>query len=197
MKMMQKMKLIAIAVGLALLEPMKRVFEDGIPQWGIPAGVMYLTSKSNIVLGVTPMPIAKGSEVVSVRGEFTLTAAALNDVVELLFLPEDHIPVDWALDVDDIDSNGSPLVTMDVGILNAAETAISTAAADGGAKWATALTTGQAGGFVRAAAIGHTRVTPSATSRRIVGVVFAAAAATFAAGKVAITLSYRAAFQGK
>src|SRR6185369_9119606 len=121
----------------------------------------------------------------------------LADVLEMMYLPEDHVPVDWTLDVDDIDTNGAPAVTMDVGILNAGKTAVSTAAADGGAKWATALTTGQAGGVARMSNSAPTRVTPSSNTRRTIGIVFAAAAATFAAGKVGLTVWYRNAIYGQ
>lgn len=153
-------------------------------------------NQSDYAKGIKQMPIAKGSEVVSIRAAFTLAAFATNDVVELLLLPEDHVPVDWTVDVDDLDSNGSPTVAIDVGILNAGKTAVSTAAADGGAKWATALTTAQAGGLVRAAAIGVTRVTPLPTSRRSVGIVASTGSATFQAGVIALTLWYRASAYG-
>lgn len=152
--------------------------------------------KSDFATGIKQMPIAQGGEVLSVRVAFTLPAFGAGDVIELLVLPEDHVPIDWYVDVDDIDTNGSPTATFDVGIINAAETAVSAVAADGGAKWATALTTAQAGGFVRNTGIATGRTLPSATGRRFVGVVAVGAAATFAAGVIAMTLFYRAGHYG-
>lgn len=153
-------------------------------------------TKSDYVKGTKPVPTCKGSETLSIRVALVLAAFALNDVLELIHLPEDHVPCDWTIDTDDLDSNGAPAATFDVGILNAALTAVSAAAADGGAKWATALTTAQAGGLVRMSNTAPTRVVPSATSRRTVGIVVAAASATFQAGTFGMTLWYRAAYQG-
>jgi len=155
--------------------------------------------QTDYATGVRPMPVAKGSEILSVRMEYSLAAAlALNDVIEMGLLPEDHVPVDWDVDTDDLDTNGAPAIAFDVGILNAGKTAVSTAAADGGAKWAAGLTTAQAGGLVRAAATAHKRVTPSPTSRRSVGLVIGTGPATGAAtGKIALTLHYRAAKYGQ
>lgn len=147
---------------------------------------------------VIPMPNPKGSEVVNVRLVYDSAvegALALNDVVELGLLPEGCVPVDWILDVSDLDSNGSPAIVMSVGILTAAKTAISTATADGGAAWATGLTTAQAGGMVRPTTR-PTYLTQPSTSPRSVGVLISTAAATFQAGTLALNLSYRAAYQG-
>ena len=54
---------------------------------------------------------AAGS-VKAVRGVFALTAAlALNDVINMLSMPAQHVPVDCILDCDDLDSGGSPSIT--------------------------------------------------------------------------------------
>jgi hypothetical protein len=146
--------------------------------------------------GIKPMPIADDASIISVRLVIPVTALATNDVIELGYLPEDHVVVDWFLDVDDLDSNGAPTAALDVGLLTAAGTAVSTAAADGGAKWGAALTTAQAGGFVRAASIAAARVQPSPATRRKIGVVASTGSATFQAGTLALTVLYRAANYG-
>ncbi len=151
-----------------------------------------------VALGITPMPTPKGSEVVSVRFQYNsadFANLALNDVVELGFLPEECMPVDWVLDADDLDSNGTPTIVLDFGILNAGKTAVSTAAADGNAKWLASSTIAQAGGVVRPTTVATWRCTPS-TSRRSLGLVATTGPATFQAGKVGVTFRYRAAFQG-
>lgn len=153
--------------------------------------------KSEYAKGVRPMPIAQGSEIVAVRVEYALTAApALGDIIEMGFLPEDHIPVDAILDADDLDTNAGPTITLDVGVLNAAKDNIDVTADSGGGKWITASTVAQAGGLVRPTTKEVTRVVPKSASRRSVGVRVNAAAATFQAGKVGLTLLYRAAAYG-
>lgn len=149
-------------------------------------------------VGTIPMPIPKGPEVVSARLVYDSTILAnfaINDVIELGFLPADCVPVDWIIDNDDMDSSGSPAVVIDFGILNAGKTAVSTATADGGAKWLTGSTQLQAAGVLRATTVPTWRTLPSSSARSI-GIVVTTASATFAEGKVAVTFKYRAARQG-
>lgn len=154
--------------------------------------------KTDYAKGVRPMPIAKGSEVVSVRMVLVLAAAlAAADVIEFGFLPEDHVPVDYFIDNDDLDTNVGPTLAADFGLLTAAGTAVSAAAADGGAKWLAASTTLQGAALTRPAGVAHTRVTPSSTGRRKVGMVITTGPATgVAAGNIGVTFLYRAANQG-
>lgn len=145
--------------------------------------------------GVRQMPVAKGSELLAVRMKFALVAAlAAADVIEFGFLPEDHVPVDYVIDNDDLDSGAT--ITADVGLLTAAGTAVSAAAADGGAKWLTASTGLRAAGLTGPTGVAHTRVAPSATSRRKVGMVIAAGPSTATTGEIGVTLFYRAAAYG-
>jgi hypothetical protein len=142
--------------------------------------------------GVKIQPIGDDSDVVSIRLEYNLAAAlVINDVLDLGFLPAGHVPVDCMLDSDDLDTNGTPTITLSVGVLNAGKTAISTAAADGGAAWILASTVAQAGGLVRPTIAAITRCASSETPRSV-GVLVAAAPATgTAVGKVGLTFSYR------
>lgn len=145
--------------------------------------------------GIRPMPVAQGAEVIAVRMEYSLAAAlAAADVIEFGFLPEDHVPVDYMIDNDDLDAGAT--ITADFGLLTAAGTAVSAVAADGGAKWLTASALLQTATNTRPTANTHTRVTPSATSRRKVGMVIAAGPSTASTGKIGVTLFYKAAAYG-
>jgi hypothetical protein len=145
--------------------------------------------------GVRQMPQPMGSEVVNVRMEFALSAAlGANDVVEFGFLPQDCVPVDFEIDSDDLDSGTT--ATVDFGLLTAAGTAVSDAAADGGAKWLTADDALQTASFTRAASQAHKRVVASSTTARKIGMVLAAGPTTAATGKIGVSFSYRAAHHG-
>lgn len=153
--------------------------------------------KSDYAKGIRQMPISQGSEIISIRIEHNLSAApAVGDILELGLLPEDHMMVDVIMDADDLDTNGVPTITLDAGVLNAAKTDLDVSADSGGGKWITASTVAQAGGLVRPTTKEVTRVVPKSDSRRSVGVRVAAAAATFAAGKIGLTMLYRAASYG-
>lgn len=157
------------------------------------------TLKTKFINGQEPMPTPVGSEVVSVRMEYDLAAAlAASDVLEFGLLPAGCVPVDWDIDTDQLDTNGTPTLAADIGILDSAGTAISTAAADGGGKWASALAVGHAAALTRAATIYHKRVTSDDVNDRTVAAVISTGPATGAAsGKIALTLSYRAAYQSE
>ena len=159
---------------------------------------MATTYKTNFGNETWPAPNPAGSEVQSMRFEFDLSAAlALNDLIVMGVLPAGCMPVDWALDTDDLDSNASPTITLDVGIFKSDLSDLSTATADGGALWGSALTTAQAGGFVRNTGTASTRVTPESDTDRFVGVKVHAAPATGATtGVIGLTLQYRAGYQG-
>lgn len=154
--------------------------------------------KTNYANGVYPMPTCDDAAPRVVRMEYSLAAAlALNDVIYSGDLPADHVPVDFILDSDDVDTNGAPAVILAVGIINATDNGLSTAAEDGGAAWLAGSTIGQAGGMARPTTNVITRVTPTSSSRRV-GVHVSTAPATGATtGKVGLTLTYRAANYGK
>ncbi|HWQ39180.1 MAG TPA: hypothetical protein VNM24_11340 [Burkholderiales bacterium] len=150
--------------------------------------------KSDYAKGVKPMPIAKGSEIVSVRMEVVLPAThAVNDILEFGELPEDHVPVDAVFESDDIDTNVTPAVVLDFGLLNSAKTAVSTDADDGGAAWLSGATIGQSGTMARPTARALWKTKPKAATRRMIGAKIATGAATAAAGSVFATVHYRAA----
>lgn len=152
--------------------------------------------KTDYAKGFLHMPEPAGAEVVSVRMEFNLAAAlAAADVVEFGFLPQNCMPVDYMIDNDDLDTGAT--ATFDFGILTAAGTAVSAAAADGGAKWLTASAALQGVTNTRPTISAHTRVQADPTTARKIGMVMAAGPTTASAGKIGVTFSYRAAHRAR
>lgn len=131
----------------------------------------------------------------NVRAEITLAAAvASGDVLAFLPLPAGYIVTDWALDNDDCDTGTT--LAVDLGCLNAAGDAVSSAAADGG-KWLTASTALQAAAYTAnsagSAAIktALARMTASSTDRMIALVATAAGAGGVGA-KVGLAVTIKA-----
>lgn len=147
-----------------------------------------LTTNSGYALGLFPMPSAQGAEVLSVPFVHTLSAnPTANDTAWLGDIPADHEPIAAVLTATDLDTAGSPAITISVGILDDAKTDLDTT-------WVSASTVGQAG---TASVAGVVAAFSSATStKRSVGLKFPAAATTFAAGSVRVTLLYRARANG-
>lgn len=108
------------------------------------------------------------------HGIFTVdTALAAADTVALCKLPAGHVPVDFILDTDDLDTDGVPTITMKAGIIGGA---------DDGALIATS-TVGQAGGLARLDVVAGRRLAPADVDR-LIGLTVVAGAATGAVGGV-------------
>mgnify|MGYP000846870681 FL=1 len=163
--------------------------------------------QSDYAKRLRPMPTPQGGEIVNVRMQVAVTAAlALNDIIEFGELPVDCVPVDFVLDSSDIDTGGSPSVTLSVGVANAGKTDLDTSADSGSAVWLSASTIGQAGGMARPTTRAMFIATPrqpdpnsgsaSGAQLRMIAAKVAAAGATPAAGTVSLSLSYRAAHYG-
>lgn len=120
--------------------------------------------------------------------EFVTTASlAAGDIIDLGPLPAGVRVVDSAIISEDVDTNGSPTITMSLGLLNAGKTDL-----NGGTNetWITASTVGQAGGTVRATTNASYLLGASATERRLgLKVVAAAATGTGAGEKIAVLLT--------
>lgn len=152
---------------------------------------------NDFLTGRKPVPNPAGIELIAQRFAVTLATAdlALNTVGLVGILPAGCVPVAFELDAAQLDSNGTPTLAYSVGIANAGQTDISTAAADGGAAWATAQTTGRTAGGSASGLVGSRpmkTVTQAQTDRYLM-VKVTAAAATAVAGELGITLWYRAA----
>lgn len=152
--------------------------------------------QTNDAKGVKPAPIADESDVVAVRYKYSLAAAlALNDRIEMGVLPADHVPVDFVVDCDDLDSNGAPTITLDCGIMSGTP-GVADATRTVGTEFLSASTVAQAGGVVRAATVGAFRVAPASTDRSVGFLVKAAPATGATTGDIGITLYYRPARYG-
>lgn len=141
------------------------------------------------------------SALLPVWGQHTVVAAqfALNDVLEMIPWPAGTIIHSLKAKVEDLDSNGTPLVTLDFGILTGQWLAAlddAGAARVCGTDFATASTVGQAGGSIDVAAALILGLAPSSLDRSI-GFKVAAAAATLTAGaKITVSASFIPAPQG-
>lgn len=166
---------------------------------------MSLTNSNDYLDGRKPLPTsASAHEVMAVRFAQTLATAdlALNVIGAIAKLPAGHVPCGLKIDADDLDS-GTPALVQSIGVGNlalqdaagavsadAANTLISTKAADGGAAWGTGITVGQAGGQVDVLSKALARVQAVDYDRYIV-VKTTTAAATAVAGEFGVTLLYR------
>lgn len=74
----------------------------------------YVATKAGLGAQVAASRI--GGQPVTIYSEFTFPAApVINDVVQMLKVPKGAVVVDVALGADDLDTNGSPAITLDVG----------------------------------------------------------------------------------
>lgn len=139
------------------------------------------------VVPARPAPSADDAgTVMSVRGVVPLTAAlVINDLLECVKLPAGHVPTDFIVESDDLDSNGSPTITFDAGIMSGTP-GVADVARTVGTEILAASTLPQAGGIARPAAATAAlakfmRITPVEFDRSI-GILTKAAPATGVAG---------------
>lgn len=132
-----------------------------------------------------PSALNASTAVVVFAEHITKTAEfAVNDVLEMIPWPAGTIPISIKASVADLDSNGTPLVTLDFGVLSGQYLA---ALDDAGAArtcstaFATASTVGQAGGVIDVASNLMLGLAPVQYDRSI-GFKVAAAAATLVVG---------------
>lgn len=145
--------------------------------------------------GRLPSPVSQGADVVALHYECAVPAAGdgtvVGDIIEMGLLPAGHIPLDFILSATDIDT-GAAAHAVSFGVLLADKSDLSTAAADGGAVWASAVTVGQAGTMVRNTGVVPYAVQPSAANRSL-GFKVTTASATKAAGTIRCTVFVKAA----
>lgn len=158
------------------------------------------TLKSDFATGAKASPSAAGAELIAVRASYTLVAdVAANDLIQMMDLPANMVPVDVVLDCDDMDSGATGTVsvalgndTLSAGVYTAA-TDISTANS-GGAAWITAQSI-QAATAVRGDAAGLRAMSrcASANRNRPVFVKIVGETAAAAGQVIGLTLLCRAA----
>lgn len=140
-------------------------------------------------------PVAVSSfagEVISADYFYDLPAAqaVLNDIIDIGVLPAGHTVSDAILMCDDLDSNGTPLVALDVGIMsgNPGETGSRTC----GNELFAADTSARTGATARMSKLAGFNILPTDLDRSI-GVKIQAAPATAVAGRVRIRVFMHAA----
>lgn len=113
----------------------------------------------NVSRGQWPIPTNAG-EVKVQRGVLALnaTASVATDVWDVVVLPAGCVPVDLSFDSDDLDSNGSPTATVDVGLITGVPGDTVLANRTVGQQFGAALTTPQAGGFARNLVVAGNRI---------------------------------------
>lgn len=157
---------------------------------------MASTRQSVQMANRTPAPsVMDATGVFHVTGEFAVVAGmVINDIVEMAILPANAEVIEAILAAEDLDSNGAPTVTLDAGVMSGNPYDISAATGQArtiGNEFFAASTVGQAGGVVYGSKAAGVFLAPS-FSDRSVGIKFAAAMATIAAGaKVRLTLLCR------
>lgn len=156
---------------------------------------MALKQSTQIVAG-DAVPSAAGNEAVHLVGDYTVpTGLAANDVIEMVVLPAGYVPIDAVLVAEDLDSNGSPTVTLDLGLISGTAGAADNARTCGTEAFA-ASTVGQAGGVARPTKKDFGLIAPTDADRGI-GLKLAAGAATLVVGaKIRLTVIARAARRG-
>jgi hypothetical protein len=156
---------------------------------------MAFTNSNDVIAGRTPVIFPSGIEVVAMR--FTLAMAivdlALNSIGQIGTLPAGCVPVEVRVDGSDMDS-GAGAAVFQVGILDAAGTSISSAAADGGGAW------GDTGAAVATAfdkpltrTLNNIASVVKSDSDRKIGVKVTTAPSTAVAGTLGVTVFYKAA----
>ena len=154
---------------------------------------MASTFKSAYVLAAQP-PVtgdAAGDDV-TVRYSYSLSAAlVVNDIIYMGDLPPNHVPARLVVDSDDLDTNGTPTIVLQAGILNTALTDIDTTKS-GGTEWLGTGTVAQAGGTVTAAAKSFYRVPVDDVNQLPMGIKVSTAPATgTTSGTIGFTITYR------
>ncbi|MEK1928576.1 MAG: hypothetical protein AAAC47_02095 [Pararhizobium sp.] len=112
---------------------------------------------------------------------------AANDILEMLPIPPGCRVADIIVDSDDLDTNGAPAITIDVGVMSG-EFGSTDPARTCGAEFFSASTLGQAGGVARPTLASAYRVLHSPTERSV-GIKIKTVAATPAAGTIGVTLT--------
>ena len=101
---------------------------------------------------------------------------AANDLIDIGILPANHIVTDVIIDTDDLDSNATPLISVDVGMMSGTP-GDTVNVRTVGQEFFAADTTPRTGGLSRMTRQTGMRITPTGADRSI-GVKIVAAAAT-------------------
>lgn len=143
---------------------------------------MALFKSKQIAAGRPAVTPTEASCPVVVVGEF-LTVAGLTaaDVIEMVAFPANTVPVEVVVVTEDLDSGGSPAITLDAGLLSGDYAATGTRTC--GAEFLNNSTIGQAGGVAKGDVAAGYLLNHSASDRSL-GIKVETAAATLATGKI-------------
>jgi hypothetical protein len=156
---------------------------------------MSFVNSNDYITGRKPAVYPAGSELVTVNFELALPVGdlALNTIGQIGVLPAGCIPVEVRVYGTDLDT-GAGAGVYEVGVLDAAGTAFSAAAADGGASW------GNTGAAVATAfdksltrTLNSMSTVAATSADRRIGLKVATAPTTPAAGTIGVSMTYRAA----
>lgn len=126
-------------------------------------------------------------DAIAKRFAHTLSAnPTAGDILEIAVIPAGCRVIDIILDSDDLDSNGSPTIACDVGIMSG-EFGSDSNSRTCGAEFFSASNLAQAGGVSRATIKTAFRTGVTDYDRSI-GIKFTTAAATFASGEIGVTV---------
>ena len=144
----------------------------------------------------TPAGDCRADEVVQIF-EYALSSTVLNvgDIIELGVLPANHSPCDAILLCDDLDSNGTPTIKLDVGLMSGvvgAKLNPDNSARTCGAEMFSADTSAQSGAVSRMSLQTGFLINAADTDRSIGVKINTAAATQGAAGqKIRLMVCYR------
>ena len=149
---------------------------------------MALYQSRQVKAGVCAASADEANDLMAITGEFIVPAGlALNDVIEFGAYPADTMAVDLIVTTQDLDTNATPTIVLNAGILSG-DYAKADASRTCGAEFISASTVGQAGGVARAVVATGLLGAPSLSDRGF-GLKVATAAATLAVGaKIRATL---------
>lgn len=109
------------------------------------------------------------------------------DIIDLGPLPANYTVMDIVIDCDDLDSNGTPTLAFDVGIMSGTP-GDTVSARTCGAEFFSGATVAQAGGIVRTTLKTAFRVAPTGSDRSIGLKITTAAATQPSTGKLAVNV---------
>ncbi len=129
---------------------------------------MPVIVSQKVAAGYAPVPQTT-DEIKCVRSIIALptTALILNDVLDTVILPADCVPVDFEADFDDLDSNGTPTLGLDAGIITGRPGDTTQSNRTVGTEFLSADTTARSGGVVRTARQAAFRVAAMPVDRSI------------------------------
>ena len=154
---------------------------------------MSYKESENVKSGRPPASPRSAGEVYVSAGQYEVSASlAADDLIGLSILPAGCMPVDFTLVADDLETSGSPTITLTVGILNSDEDGLVASS-----EFMTAETVAQAGGVARADVKTFLdNIDVDEDDDRVIAVKVVAAATTPAIGTVYGNLLYRASEYG-